>query len=113
MDSMTCITFRAADDKLPGDVSRNWEQIETIIPKEHTHGVMLDPHDSSVYMIGLKVFLDSDRANFLLTLLHLVMDDRDNRPLIADAACRTMSVDHFKAHDNNRGSRDAPHLSMA
>ncbi len=97
MSLLTCLTFRAADDKLPGDVSRNWEQIETIIPKDQTHGVMLDPHDSSVYVIGLKVPLAESQAEFLLALLHMVLDERDNRPLIADASYRTLHAENFNA----------------
>ena len=98
MSIITCVTFRAADDKLHSDISRNWTRIESVIPEDMTHGVIFDPKDAAVYVIGLRGVVDIDTVHGLIADLHIIRDERDNRQLVTDADCRHMPAQHFKCN---------------
>jgi hypothetical protein len=98
MSIITCVTFRAADDKIHSDISRNWGRIETVIPEGLTHGVIFDPKDAAVYMIGLRGVVDIDTIHGLIADLHVIRDERDNRQLVTDANCRQMPALHFESN---------------
>ena len=100
MALVTCVAFRAAEDKIPGDISRNWERIERIIPPSLTGSVMMDPKDSAVYVIALRE-TDPETAHRLVADLDHLKDERDNHPLIAEAECRTMSAEYFGTHSHH------------
>ncbi len=95
--SVTCIAFRAAEDKHAGDVSRNWGRIEDLVPRELTRGVTLDPHDSAVYLIGLEDDVDGETVDDILNGLAALTDARDNRVLLSEPARRAMMPECFEA----------------
>ncbi len=97
MGFVTCITFRAADGKLPGDVSRNWDRIEAQVPLALTRGVTFDPHDAAVYIIGLENDVDADTVDVILSGLSGLTDARDNCALLTEPSRRAMMLECFEA----------------
>ena len=96
MTSLACVAIRAADNKSPGDISRNWDRIEAIIPDGAIEGVTLDPRDAQTYLVGLKKPHCAETANQLAILLSDLEDKRDNQKLFSDAAGRMVLSSSFR-----------------
>lgn len=96
MTSLACVAIRAADNKSPGDISRNWDRIEAIIPQDAIEGVTLDPRDAQTYLVGLKEPHCAETATRLAALLSDMEDERDNQPLFSDASGRMAPASSFR-----------------
>ena len=105
--SVTCIAFRAAEDKHAGDVSRNWGRIEDLVPPGLTRGVTFDPHDAAVYLIGLEDNVDGDTVDDILNGLAALTDARDNRVLLSEPTRRAMLPECFEAGNYCGSSAEA------